>query len=57
MKGAQAAVQHALALDPNISIRSLRVKMATLNAALDDKHERLLDSLFRAGLDAKIVRR
>ncbi len=50
LKGARAAVQQALALDPNISIRSLRVSMATLNTALDDKHERVLDSLLRAGI-------
>jgi len=50
LKGARAAVQQALALDPNISIRSLRVSLATLNTALDDKHERVLDSLLRAGI-------
>lgn len=47
MEAARHAVQHARALDPNISLRRLRAKMDTTS---DDKWERFLDSLPQAGM-------
>ena len=50
MKEARAAVQQARLLDPNVSVSRLRAKMVAINTSVDDKRERLLDSLRQAGM-------
>jgi TolB-like protein/class 3 adenylate cyclase len=51
LEAARTAVQHALALDPNINVGGLRAKMVPPpNSALSAKRERFLNSLLRAGM-------
>jgi tetratricopeptide (TPR) repeat protein len=50
MEGARAAVQQALVLDPNTTLRAIRAKMGTVAPTVDEKHERLFNSLLRAGM-------
>ena len=50
IKAAQAAMQQALALDPNINLSGLRAKMMAINSSSDDKSERFLNSLLSAGM-------
>ena len=50
VEAAKAAVQQALALDPNINLNGLRAKMTAINSGTDGKGERFLNSLLRAGM-------
>jgi tetratricopeptide (TPR) repeat protein len=50
IKSAKAAMQQAIALDPNINLSGLRAKMLAINSTSDYKSERFLDSLLSAGI-------
>ena len=50
LEAARAAVQQSLLLDPNITVSRLRTKMLSINPALDEKNERFLSSMLRAGM-------
>jgi TolB-like protein/Tfp pilus assembly protein PilF len=50
VEAAKAAVQHAIALDPNINLSRLRAKLVAINPIHDEKSERLLNSLLSAGM-------